>query len=80
MKRKLQIIISASAASVLAFSALAQDTSNPQTDATQSPRQHMTQNTRIAKRHGQSQRHHWNDRQKLSARKARQGGKTLRWM
>ena len=43
MKRKLQIIVSASAASVLAFSALAQDTSNPQTDATQSPRQHMTQ-------------------------------------
>jgi len=42
MKRKLQIIVSASAASVLAFSALAQDTSNPQTDATQSPRQHMT--------------------------------------
>ncbi len=29
MKRKLQIIISASAASVLAFSALAQDTPNP---------------------------------------------------
>src|SRR5665213_880821 len=43
MKRKLQIIVSASAASVLAFSALAQNTSNPQTDATQSPRQHMTQ-------------------------------------
>ena len=32
MKRKLQIIISASAASVLAFSALAQDTPNPRTD------------------------------------------------
>ena len=32
MKRKLQIIISASAASVLAFSALAQDTPNPKTD------------------------------------------------
>jgi sporulation protein YlmC with PRC-barrel domain len=32
MKRKLQIIISASAASVLAVSALAQDTSNPKTD------------------------------------------------
>jgi hyperosmotically inducible periplasmic protein len=43
MKRKLQIIVSASAASVLAFSALAQDTLNPQTDTTQSPRQHMTQ-------------------------------------
>jgi hyperosmotically inducible protein len=38
MKRKLQII-SASAASILAFSALAQDTSNLQTDATPSPRQ-----------------------------------------
>ena len=43
MKRKIQIIVSVSAASVLAFSALAQDTSNPQTDATQSPLQHMTQ-------------------------------------
>ena len=32
MKRKLQIIISASAASILAFSALAQDTSNPKTN------------------------------------------------
>jgi sporulation protein YlmC with PRC-barrel domain len=32
MKRNLQIIISASAASVLALSALAQDTSNPKTD------------------------------------------------
>ncbi len=32
MKRKLQLIISASAASVLAFSALGQDTSNPKTD------------------------------------------------
>jgi sporulation protein YlmC with PRC-barrel domain len=32
MKRKLQIIISASAASVLAFSALAQDTANPKTE------------------------------------------------
>jgi sporulation protein YlmC with PRC-barrel domain len=32
MKRKLQIIVSASAASVLAFSALAQDTSNPKSD------------------------------------------------
>jgi len=32
MKRNLQIIVSASAASVLAFSALAQDTSNPKTD------------------------------------------------
>jgi hypothetical protein len=32
MKRKLQIIISASAASVLALSALAQDTSNLKTD------------------------------------------------
>jgi sporulation protein YlmC with PRC-barrel domain len=32
MKRNIQILISASAASVLAFSALAQDTSNPKTD------------------------------------------------
>ena len=32
MKRKLQIIISASAVSVLAFSALAQDTPGPKTD------------------------------------------------
>ena len=32
MKRKLQIIVSASAASVLVFSALAQDTSNPKSD------------------------------------------------
>jgi sporulation protein YlmC with PRC-barrel domain len=45
MKRKLQII-SASAASILAFSALAQDTSNPHTDATQSPRQRMAQGHR----------------------------------
>src|SRR5665213_4602089 len=43
MKRKIQIIVSVSAASGLAFSALAQDTSNPQTDATQAPLQHMTQ-------------------------------------
>ena len=45
MKRKLQII-SASAASILAFSALAQNTSNPQTDAIQSPRQRMAQGHR----------------------------------
>ena len=32
MKRKVQFIISATAASVLAFSALAQDTPNPKTD------------------------------------------------
>jgi sporulation protein YlmC with PRC-barrel domain len=43
MKRNLQIIVSASAALVLAFSALAQDTSNPKMDETQSPRQQMTQ-------------------------------------
>jgi len=43
MKRKLQIIVSASAASVLAFSALAQDTSNSKMDETQSPRQYMAQ-------------------------------------
>src|ERR1039457_5275292 len=41
MKRKLQIIISASAASVLAFSALAQDTSNPKTDRRDYTRQRM---------------------------------------
>jgi len=43
MKRNLHIIVSASAASVLAFSVLAQDTTNPKMDDTQSPRQHMTQ-------------------------------------
>jgi hyperosmotically inducible periplasmic protein len=43
MKRNLQIIVTASAASVLAFSALAQDTSNSKMDESQSPRQHMTQ-------------------------------------
>jgi hyperosmotically inducible protein len=43
MKQNLQIIVSASAASLLAFSALAQDTSNSKMDETQSPRQHMTQ-------------------------------------
>src|SRR5471030_2104227 len=43
MKQNLQIIVSASAASLLAFSALAQDTSNSKMDQTQSPRQHMTQ-------------------------------------
>ena len=41
--KKLQIIISASTAAVLACSALAQDTSNSKMDETQSPRQHMTQ-------------------------------------
>ena len=41
MKRKLQIIISASAASVLAFSALAQDTPNPKTDRPDYTRQRM---------------------------------------
>jgi sporulation protein YlmC with PRC-barrel domain len=43
MKRKLQIITSASAASLLAFSALAQKTLNPQTDETTSSRQPLTQ-------------------------------------
>ncbi|MGA2241683.1 MAG: PRC-barrel domain-containing protein [Verrucomicrobiota bacterium] len=43
MKRKFQIITSASAASLLAFSALAQETLNPKTDETASPRQHLTQ-------------------------------------
>jgi sporulation protein YlmC with PRC-barrel domain len=43
MKRKLQIITSASAASLLAFSAMAQETLNPKTDETASPRQHLTQ-------------------------------------
>ena len=41
MKRKLKGIISASAASVLAFSALAQDTLNPTTDGLDSTRQRM---------------------------------------
>ena len=41
MNRKLQII-SASAASILAFSALSQDTSNPQADST---RLEVTQTT-----------------------------------
>jgi sporulation protein YlmC with PRC-barrel domain len=43
MKRKLQIITSASAASLLAFSVLAQETFNPKTDETASARQRMTQ-------------------------------------
>src|ERR1700690_1753683 len=42
MKRKLQIITSASAASLLAFSALAQETFNPNTGETESTRQHLT--------------------------------------
>ena len=41
MKRKFQIIISASAASVLVFSALAQDTSNPKTERPDYTRQRM---------------------------------------
>ena len=41
MKRKLQMIISASAASVLAFAALAQDTPNPKTDRPDYTRQRM---------------------------------------
>src|ERR1039457_4629697 len=40
MKRKLQIIISASAASVLALSALAQDSPNPKTDVPGYTRDH----------------------------------------
>jgi sporulation protein YlmC with PRC-barrel domain len=43
MKRKLQIIISASAASVLALSALAQDTPNPKTDGPDYARDRMPQ-------------------------------------
>ena len=43
MKRKLQIITSASAASLLAFSALARETLDPKTDETASPRQCLTQ-------------------------------------
>jgi sporulation protein YlmC with PRC-barrel domain len=43
MKRKLQIIISASAASVLAFSALAQDTPTPNKDGPDYTRNHMSQ-------------------------------------
>ena len=43
MKRKLQFIIYVSAGSVLAFSTLAQDTSNSKMTETQSFRQHMTQ-------------------------------------
>ena len=42
MKRKLQIITSASAASLLAFSALAQETLNPKTAETASTRQQLT--------------------------------------
>jgi len=41
MRRKLQIIISASAASVLAFAALAQDTPNPKTDRPDYTRQRL---------------------------------------
>jgi hyperosmotically inducible periplasmic protein len=41
MKRNLQIIVTASAASVLAFSALAQDTSNPKTDGQNYSRNQM---------------------------------------
>jgi sporulation protein YlmC with PRC-barrel domain len=43
MKNKLQMMAGASVASLMAFTALAQDTSNPNMDATQSPRQHMTE-------------------------------------
>ncbi len=43
MKQKLQMIASASVASLLAFSALAQETINPKTGETASPRQHLTQ-------------------------------------
>src|ERR1039458_5130338 len=43
MKRKFQIITSASAASLLAFTVLAQETLNPKTDVTASARQRMTQ-------------------------------------
>jgi len=43
MKRNLQIITCVSAASVLAFAAAAQNTSNSKTIETQSPRQHMAQ-------------------------------------
>jgi hyperosmotically inducible protein len=43
MKRTFQIIISVPAVSILGFSVLAQDTSNPNTNATQSPYQHMIQ-------------------------------------
>src|ERR1039458_8160553 len=43
MKRKFQIITSASAASLLAFTVLAQETLNPKTDETASARQRMTQ-------------------------------------
>jgi sporulation protein YlmC with PRC-barrel domain len=46
MKRKLQIIISASAASVLAFSALAQDASTPKTDAADHTSGHLPRNQR----------------------------------
>ena len=42
MKRKLQIIASASAASLLAFTALAQKTISPRTAETASTRQHLT--------------------------------------
>jgi len=43
MKYKLQMLAGASVASFMAFTALAQDTTNPKMDETQSPSQHMTQ-------------------------------------
>jgi sporulation protein YlmC with PRC-barrel domain len=43
MKYKLQMLAGASVASLMAFTALAQDTTNPKMDETQSSRQHMTQ-------------------------------------
>src|ERR1017187_9182919 len=43
MKQKIQIIISTAAASLLAFSVLAQDTSNPQMDQPDHSRQRMAQ-------------------------------------
>jgi sporulation protein YlmC with PRC-barrel domain len=49
MKRKLQIIISASAASVLAFTSLAQDSPNPKTDAPDYTRDHMPHAQRPAR-------------------------------
>jgi len=49
MKRKLQFVISASAASVLAFSALAQDTSTPKTDQPDSTAHPMSDARRLGR-------------------------------
>ena len=52
MKRKLQIIISASAASLMAFAALAQDTPNPKTDRPDYSRDDMPRTRRADRLNG----------------------------